>query len=182
MESDVFLIKWYGPFGSQEMVKEWEDKHNSIRCSLYLLHGKLKYAKTKEKYYCGMSIRNIYKRLGDKGHHIEEIKDRLNSIYVGSLSNIKRPLRQQILLAEKIITANLTDIVGKSSVLNATNTYFPSEDVFVINEWWKTTCESVWERQPKNAPSNIIPDVLAYHFKGKDDFELFGCKKLKRLW
>ncbi len=181
MDNNVFLIKWYGPFESQEAVKTWEDKHSSIKCSLYLLHGKLKYAKTKEKYYCGMSIRSIYKRLKDKGHHIEEIKDRLDSIYVGSLSNINRPTKQHVLLAEKIITAALAYTVGDDNVLNATNTYFPAEDVFVINEWWKTTSESVWERQPKKAPSSIIPDVLVYHFKGKDDCELFGCKKLKRL-
>ena len=181
MESSVFLIKWYGPFKSQEKVKEWEDKNDSIKCSLYLLHGKLKYAKTKEKYYCGMSIRNIYQRLSDKGHHIEEITDRLNSIYVGSLSNIKNVTKSQIFIAEKIITASLTDLVGEDNVLNATNTYFPGENVFVINEWWKTTCISIWERQPKNAPSNISPDVLVYHFKGKDSFNLFGCKKLKKL-
>ena len=181
MESNVFLITWYGPFKNQEKVKEWEETHKSIKCSLYLLHGKLKFAKTREKYYCGMSIRNIYKRLKDKGHHIEEIKDRLNSIYVGNLSNTKHPSKAQILLVEKIITASLTSIVGEDCVLNATNTYFPSENVFVINEWRKTIDGSILGRQPQNAPSNIIPDVLAYHIKGKDDFELFGCKKLKKI-
>lgn len=181
MESGVFLIKWFGPFKDRKEVKKWEDKHKSIKCSLYLLHGKLKYAKTREKYYCGMSIRSVYARLMDKGHHIGEIEERLNSIYVGSLSNIKSPTRPQIMLCEKIITASLTDIVGEDNVLNATNTYFPSENVFVINEWWKTEEMAVWKRQPRNAPSNIVPDVLAYHFKGKDDFDLFGCKKLKLL-
>lgn len=181
MESNVFLINWYGPFKSQDKVKEWEDNNKAIKCSLYLLHGKLKYAKTREMYYCGKSIRNIYKRLGDKGHHIEEIKDRLNSIYVGCLSNIKRPTDAQIFLAEKIITAVLTDIVGDYNVLNATNTLYPAENVFVINEWRKATDETIWKRQPKNAPSNIIPDVLVYHYKGQDDFELYGCQKLKEL-
>lgn len=180
MEKNVFLIKWYGPFTSQEAVKEWEEEQ-SFKCSLYLLHGKPKYTKTREKYYCGMSIRNIYKRLNDKGHHIEEIRERLNSIYVGYLSNLKRPTKPQILLAEKIITASLTYIVGKDNVLNETNTYFPSENVFAINEWWKTTCEAVWERQPKNAPSNILPDVLTFHFKNNDGNELFGCKRLKKM-
>ena len=180
MEKNVFLIKWYGPFTSQKEVKEWEQEQQ-FNCSLYLLHGKPKFAKTKEKYYCGMSIRNIYKRLQDKGHHIEEIKDRLNSIYVGYLSNLKHPIKCQILLAEKIITASLADIVGEENVLNATNTLFPSENVFVINEWWKKDCESLWKRQPINAPSNIIPDVLTFHIKGNNDNELFVCRKLKRL-
>ena len=181
MESGVFLIKWYGPFKSPEKVKEWEEENSSINCSLYLLHCKLKYAKTREVYYCGKSIRNIYKRLSDKGHHIEEIKDRLNSIYVGCLANFKRPTNSQIFLAEKIITACLADIVGEENVLNETNTYFPAENVFVINEWWKKTANALWERQPINAPSSIIPDVVAYHYKGTDDFDLYGCKKLKKL-
>ena len=60
MEKNIFLIKWFGPFKSQEEVKEWEQEQQ-FNCSLHLLHGKPKYAKTIEKYYCGMSIRNIYK-------------------------------------------------------------------------------------------------------------------------
>ena len=148
--------------------------------NINLLDSKLKYAKTRETYYCGMSLRSIYERLGDKGHHIEEIENRLNSIYVGCLSNIKHLTESQIRLAEKIITASLTDIVGKSRVLNRTNTNFPDENVYVINEWWKTTGESIWKRQPKTAPSNIIPDVLVYHTIGKDYYELFCCQKLNK--
>ena len=181
MESSVFLIKWYGPFKGKQEVQEWEEEHKSVKCSLYLLHGKVKYAKTNEKYYCGKSLRSVHERLGDKGHHLEEIEDRLSSIYVGCLSNIKHPTDSQIRLAEKIITASLTAFVGESSVLNRTNMYFPNESVFVINEWWRTTDESVWARQPKNSPSNIVPDVLVYHIKGKAGFELFGCQKLKRI-
>ena len=50
-----------------------------------------------------------------------------------------------------------------------------------INKWWKKDCESLWKRQPINAPSNIIPDVLTFHIKGNNDNELFVCRKLKRL-
>lgn len=35
--------------------------------------------------------------------------------------------------------------------------------------------------QRKNAPSNIIPDVLTFHYKENNDNELFCCKKLKQL-
>ena len=178
MENSFFLIKWYGPFDNRKDVEDWEEKHKSVRCSLYLLNGKLKYAKTKESYYCGMSLRSVHERLGDKGHHIKEIEDRLSSIYVGCLSNIKHLTDSQIRLAEKIITASLTDIVGESCVLNRTNTYFPDESVFVINEWWKTDCVTLWERQPRNAPSHIVPDVLTYH---SEDVDLYGCRKLKRF-
>jgi hypothetical protein len=179
MEENVFLIKWYGPFKSIEEVKGWEEKQ-SFCCSLYLLHGKLKYAKTKDSYYCGESTRNISKRFKDKGHHIEEIEERLNSIYVGCLSNVKRPTRSQIMLAEKIVTAYLSEAVG-DRLLNETNKYYPSQNVYVINEWWKPNGVDMWKRQPHNSPSNIVPDVLSYHYKGNDDNLLFGCRKLKQL-
>lgn len=180
MEKNVFLVKWYGPFECKEDVRDWEQEQ-SFKSSLYLLHGKRRYAKTNEKYYCGMSERNVYERLSDKKHHIEEIQNRPHSIYVGCLSNIKNPTRNQIKLVEKIIISSLTYIVGEENVLNATNKLFPAENIFVINEWWKTTGESTWKRQRKNAPSNIIPDVLTFHYKENNDNELFCCKKLKQL-
>ena len=58
MESNVFLVKWYGPFTDQDKEKEWEKKQD-FKCSLYLLHGKLKYAKSNDSYYCGMSKRSV---------------------------------------------------------------------------------------------------------------------------
>lgn len=180
MEKSVFLIRWYGPFGSREEERKWE-KEQLFKCSLYLIHGKLKYAKTREHYYCGESTRSIYERLADKNHHIKELEQRLNSIYVGCISNIKTPTKPQIMLAEKIITAYLPEEVSEDCLLNATNTYFPNKNVYVINEWWKPNAPTLWKRQPSNAPSHIVPDVLAYHYKRSDDFCLYGCKKLKKL-
>ena len=181
MEANVFLVKWYGPFSSIEEEKSWEQKQK-FNCSLYLLHGMQKYAKSKETYNCGMSTRCLYERFNDKGHHIEEVKNRLNSIYVGSISNIKNVVRSQILLVEKLITATLADELGKQSLLNATNFRFPDENVYVINEWYKPYGDNeVWERQPKNAPSHIVPDVLVSHLREDGYIDLFGSKKLKRL-
>ena len=180
MEENLFLIKWYGPFLSREDEMQWE-KEQSFNCSLYLLHGKKKYAKTKEHYYCGESTRSVYERFCDKNHHIKELEEKLNSIYVGCIANIKRPTRPQIMLAEKIITAYLAENLGENNLLNETNFYYPQENVYIINEWWKTDGISLWERQPCNSPSNIVPDVLAYHYKGNVDNDLFGCKKLKRF-
>ena len=174
MESNVFLIKWYGPFISLQEVKKFE-KEQSFKCSLYLLHGQKKYAKSGEHYYCGMSTREIYKRLRDKGHHIEEIKDRLNS-------NVKRLTKKRICLAENIITAILTKEVGEKHILNEINTYYPNTNVYVINEWWDRNASYIRERQPRNAPSHIVPDVISYNYDEKyKEFSLFGCKKLKRV-
>ena len=184
MDSNVFLIKWYGPFRHtkeiREEIKKWEEKQN-FKCSLYLLHGFRKYAKTKDCYYCGMTTRKVFERFRDKKHHIEEIENRICSIYVGSISNIKTPSRQQIMLAEKIITSYLAGVIGEENMLNSTNFYYPNKDVYVINEWRKLDCDSLWLRQPRNAPSNIVPDVLTYHYENCNDIDLFGCKKLRRL-
>ena len=57
---------------------------------------------------------------------------------------------------------------------------YNTENVFVINEWWKSNLEGMWERQPKNAPSNIVPDVIVFHYDNVDN-ELLVCKKMKRL-
>ena len=58
MEENVFLVRWYGPFNTSEEEKLWE-KEQLFKCSLYLLHGKPKYAKTREVYYCGESTRSV---------------------------------------------------------------------------------------------------------------------------
>lgn len=180
MEENVFLVRWYGPFTTPEAEKGWEKKQK-FKCSLYLIHGKLKYAKSREMYYCGESTRSIYKRFRDKDHHIHEIKERLNSIYVGCISNIKSPTRRQILLIEKIVTAYLTENVGQENMLNAVNFYYPNKNVYIINEWWKTNGMTIWSRQPINAPSHIVPDVLNSHYIDKNNVDLYGCRKLKQL-
>ena len=183
MEKNVYLIRWYGPFKTPKEVKEFENEHeHTFKCSLYLLHGKLKHAKSREHYYCGMSEREIFARLRDKGHHIEEIKDRLNSIYVGRISNVKRLNSECIRLAENIITAVLANEVGDKQILNKINMYYPNTNVYVINEWWDKDAIYIRERHPSNAPSHIVPDVISYHYdETKNEYSLFGCKKLKRV-
>ena len=181
MESNVFLVKWYGPFATQEAEKEWE-KEQDFKCSLYLLHGMLKGAKTVESYYCGMSKRSVYARLRDKNHHIGEIKKRLESIYVGSISNVEALTTSEIRIVEKLITAYLAYELDGKKILNKTNFKFPADNIYVINEWYKPHVENeVWERQPKNAPSHLVPDVLVSHLREDGYIDLFGSKKLKRL-
>ena len=181
MESNVFLVKWYGPFSSQEEEKDWEKKQD-FKCSLYLLHGMLRGAKTAETYYCGMSTRSVYERLRDKGHHLSEVKNRLNSIYVGTIANVQDLTRNHIRIVEKLITAYLAWELGERHILNETNFHFPSENVYVINEWYKQhDINKLWMRQPINAPSHIVPDVLASHLRKDGKIDLYGSKKLKKL-
>lgn len=181
MEENIFLVKWYGPFASPEDEKTWE-KGQDFKCSLYLLHGMLKGAKTAETYYCGMSTRAVYERLRDKGHHLAEVKNRLNSIYVGTIANVQDLTRRQICVVEKLITAYLAWELGEKRILNETNFHFPSENVYIINEWYKHyDVDKLWERQPINAPSHIVPDVIASHLREDGYIDLYGSKKLKKL-
>jgi len=180
MESNVYLIRWYGPFKTRKDVKDFEAKHR-FKCSLYLLHGKLSARERREKYYCGMSTREIYKRLSDKGHHIEEIEENLNSIYVGCISNVRRSSTDKILLTENIITAVLAEDVGDNQILNKINKKYPATNVYVINEWWRNDGSRVWERQRCNAPSHIVPDVISYRYDETDGcYSIHRCQKLKK--
>ena len=180
MEQNVFLVRWYGPFKTKEDVKEWENLYGT--CQIYLFGGKKQYAKTRLTYYCGVTKRSVSERFMDSKHHITEIEDRISSIYIGRISNVKHPTDNQNKWVEKIITAYLGSIMDRDSKLNERNFSFPQANTYVINEWWKPYKEEIWLRQSKEAPSNYIPDVLCYHYYSDDDVELFGTQKLKKLF
>ena len=40
--SNIYLIKWYGPFSTKEEIKEWEDSHLPIRFNLHAFQAKQK--------------------------------------------------------------------------------------------------------------------------------------------
>ena len=55
--------------------------------------------------------------------------------------------------------------------------------MYVINEWYKPDKKNeMWKRQPENAPSHIVPDVLVSHIRADGYVDLFGSRKLKRLY
>ena len=179
MEKNVYLIKWYGPFSSPEKVEKWEKKYE--HCNLYLLHGMEKYAKTKDKFYCGKTIRKVFERFQDKGHHINDIKDRISEIYIGKIANIDSIKDSDILLVEKVITAYLAQRLGQDSLLNKINFRFPNINVYIINEWWKPHFDEVWQKQSSNSVSKFIPNLMCYHYFSDDDIEVFGAMKFKKL-
>ena len=185
MEQDkAFFLKWYGPFTSKDELKNWElqqpwDFH------LYLLHGKRKYAKTKECYYCGKTIRTAYKRFNDAGHHIEEIENREHSIYVARFANASILDNKDILLVEKLITSYLGWYIGEDLMLNKTNFYAPNcnTDICVINRWynWKTSKE--YNRTPVNSPAHLVPDVMVYRYDNHTkESKLVVSPRLKIIW
>lgn len=181
-EKNVFLVKWYGPFYSRQELKEWED-NNQYAHNLYLLHGKKKFSKKCESYYCGMTMRTASKRLRDKEHHIEEIENRDCLIYVGRIAN-KRTSKEDVKLLEKLITSYLDLHINckdcKDSVINNTNYYPPKVNVYIINEWIKpySVDEETWQRIRANSPAHIVPDVMQYYAEGK---QLLGVKRIKDL-
>ena len=180
MEQNVFLVKWFGPFNTIKEVEEWEKINGA--CKLYLFGGMKKYAKNRMTYYCGETTRCAFERLKDSNHHIKEISNRVSSIYIGRISNVKRPTDNQVRLVEKVLTAYLDSFIGRDSMLNETNFTFPKSNIYIVNEWWKPYITEVWQRQSKDAPSHHIPDVLCFHYFSNYNFELFGTQKLKKLF
>lgn len=182
MEKNVFLVKWFGPFYSRQELDEWQ-QNNRFAHNLYLLHGRKKFSKKCESYYCGMTMRTASKRLKDKGHHIEEIGSRDCLIYVGRIVN-KRTSKEDVKLVEKLITSYLDLHINcedsKDCVENRTNFYPPKVNVYIINEWVKpyTEEEETWQRIRVNSPAHIVPDVMQYY---SEDKQLFGVKRVKNL-
>lgn len=185
MDQDkAFFLKWYGPFSSKEELKEWEDEQE-FGFHLYLLHGMKKYAKTKECYYCGKTIRTAYQRFKDAGHHIEEIEGREHSIYVARFANIEEPCNKDILLVEKLITSYLEWAIGRDVLLNKTNFYAPNCDaeVCVVNRWYNWKTDREYQRTPINSPAHIVPDVMVYRYDDQtQQCKLVVAPRLKPIW
>lgn len=115
-QDKAYIVKWFGPFFSREELEDWEVLHD-FKSQLYLLHGKKKYAKTRECYYCGMTTRTAYKRFKDANHHIGEIENRDHNIYVGHFTNLI-PSAKDIKLVEKLLTSYLDYFIGRKALLN----------------------------------------------------------------
>lgn len=158
----AYIVKWFGPFFNREELEDWEVLHD-FKSQLYLLHGKKKYAKTKEYYYCGMTTRTAYKRFKDANHHIGEIENRDHNIYVGHFTNLI-PSTKDIKLVEKLLTSYLDYFIGRKSLLNKTNFYAPNcvSEVSIINRWYNCRTVREYQRTPTNSPAHIVPDVLVY--------------------
>lgn len=176
--NNAFLIRWYGPFYSTEEVKYWESDCNES-FNLYLISGQKKYAKKAEHYYVGQTIRSVHQRFSDKGHHINELP-RISEIWIGCFAN-KHPKRCEINIAENMLTAYLAQEIGESNILNRINKIKPNDNVYILSEWYKTTCDEVWKRKRLNSPSNLIPDVIAYRIDSENQDTLFISNKLKQI-
>lgn len=175
----VYLIKWVGPFSYDELYN-WEKKwleNNNENFNLYLLQGKRKYAR-KFSYYCGQTIRCVYRRLKDRDHHSKEIEHSDYSIWIGKFSNVV-PNKTDINVVEKIITSELAELeLGFENMMNEINFHPPVFDVYIINQWYHPIKNSEWKRIHYNSPANYIPDLMIYDSNSK---EMKGTRKIRKL-
>ena len=78
-----------------------------------------------------------------------------------------------------MITSELaSDVgVGIENLENRTNKKPPINNVYIINEWWKTNEEELKKKTRGSVPA-VIPEVMAYYSETK---ALYGRNKLKYI-
>ena len=154
-----------------------ENFNNNENFNLYLLQGKRKYAR-KFSYYCGQTIRCVYRRLKDRDHHFKEIEHSDYSIWIGKFSNVV-PNKTDINVVEKIITSELAELeLGFENMMNEINFHPPVFDVYIINQWYHPIKNSEWKRIHYNSPANYILDLMIYDSNSK---EMKGTRKIRKL-
>ena len=175
----TYSVRWYGEFASVEEVNEFEKKHPETQFQVYLLQGYKKCAKTRVSYYCGQAKHGVYKRLTNQGHHINELS-RISGIWIGTISNLD-PEPADINVVEKILTAQMRSTFGSQSMLNLTNTKFPTYNAYVINIWHYKNGKRRQSYKTGTIPKDIS-DLIGHEYV-KDDFlrysQIFEVSKIK---
>lgn len=177
-KSVTYLIKWYGPFSSKEELKEWEDARSDV-FNLYAFQAKQ--TDKRDMYYCGMTFKQtVGRRLKNHDHHIhdyENIKNVVLQIWIGTIANVKAN-EYDIRVCENIITSELANIgIGEKDLDNRTNKKPPINNVYIINEWWKTNEDEIKKKTRGSVP-DVIPEVMAYY---KETHALYGIARLKYI-
>ena len=175
---NTYLIQWYGPFFSIDELNKWENCHSDV-FNLYAFQAKL--TNGSNKYYCGMTIKQtVGRRLKNHDHHIhnfENDKTEVLHIWIGTIANIKAK-KVDVQVCENIITSELASIgVGQRNLENQTNKKPPINNVYIINEWWKTSGEEIKKKTCGSIPA-IIPEVMVYY---SETNALYGRSRLKYI-
>ena len=174
-KSNIFLIKWYGPFSTVDDLKDWEEKREEV-FNLYAFQAK---QNKKSKYYCGMAFRQtVGKRLKNTNHHIHNFENKgktVLQIWIGAIANIKAK-ETDVRICENIITSVLAKIsVGEKDLENKTNKIPPINNAYIINEWWKSIEEEEIKKRIRGSIPAIIPEVMEYYSVPKS---LYGIDRL----
>lgn len=179
MEKNIYIIRWYGPFPDVESIRHWE-LNNHIPCSLYLMSGMKKYAKSSIHYYIGKTERNlITDRFKDKDHHINDFS-RINEIWLGCFAN-KKASHNDVTLVENMLTSYFVGEVDGDKMLNKINFYLPTSNVYVLSEWISPYRERAWSKLSRSSPANIVADVIVNKANDRAyNYYLYVSKKLKK--
>ena len=178
MKTDAYLIQWYGPFESTEKVITFEEENSEV-FNLYAFQAKMK--SERSKYYCGMTYKqSVGRRLKNHDHHIHDFEDGKSKlqIWIGTIANVKAK-EHDVRLCENLLTSSLANkiCVGEKNLENRTNKKPPINNVYVINEWWKTNGDELQRRTAGSIPA-VLPEVLEYYAETK---ALYGAKRLKYI-
>lgn len=179
MEKNIYIVRWYGPFADMESARKW-DRQNNIPCSLYLISGMKKYAKSSIHYYIGKAERNyITDRFKDKNHHINDFS-RIKEIWVGRFAN-KKATHDDVMLVENMLTSYFVGEVGEDKMFNKINFSLPARNVYVLSEWISPHTKLAWGKLSRNSPASIVADIIIN--KANDiayNYYLYVSKKLKK--
>ena len=174
---DTYLIKWYGPFNSKEELRKWENKRPEV-FNLYIFQARKK--RNKDKYYCGMTFKQtVGMRMRNHDHHIHDFENEQTEflqIWIGTIANIKAK-ESDVRVCENLITSKLAVDFGAGRLENCTNMNPPLNDVYMINEWWRTNGNYVQRKSRGSIPA-VIPEVMVY-YSDRKSHELYGIDRLK---
>ena len=113
-------------------------------------------------------------------HHIHDFEDGKSKlqIWIGTIANVKAKERD-VRICENLLTSSLANriCVGEKNLENRTNKKPPINNVYVINEWWKTNGVELQRRTASSIPA-VLPEVLEYYAETK---ALYGVKRLKYI-
>lgn len=184
MSARIYNIHWHGPFKENEI--KFVEQENGVIYELYLLKGKIPYAK-KSHYYCGQSYsRGAGQRLSDWNHHIKDYRrDGVEEIWIGYIGNPElnlQPSKHDVDIVEHMLISYLTKVLTQDYVLNKNLLDFPLENVCILNQWYKKNTNKLYQRTPIGSPSSIIPDVLLHTYDEElEQHEISGAEKIKRM-
>lgn len=149
MNSISIIINWSGPFSFSQACLQKKQ-------GLYLVHGRNKLGANPnyQKFlYCGISDRDIGKRIGE--HKLDSFNHPDNTWWIGRQVFPKKRSRKIIELAEWIIIYFAGTEHNCKKIKN-----LPSQEIFLINEWYFPCSE---RRRIKNVSvMQYFSDVICW--------------------